>query len=259
MLMRIRAAGLCAPGLNDWHSAQAVLRGESAWQPAQDAFRFVPPARLPRNEARRATPLTRLAFAACEDALAGFEQAAPKAIFASCSGDMDVIDSICRALSQEAIGLSPMQFHNSVHNAPAGYWSIASGDRQPSISLSAYQGTVAAGLEEAAMQLSDQPDAEVLLVLYDVASPAPMAQARPVTQPFAAALRLAANGAGASLRLRRVAACDDSPSRGALETLRRANPAAQILPLLSALAAQQSARLYLQAGAASLQLDLDCP
>ena len=187
MQLQLLNVGLCAPGLSDWQQAQPVLRADQPWS-ADEAFKFPPPGRLPRNERRRATPLTRLAFAACDDALRGYqEEAPPQSIFASCSGDMDVIDGICRGLSAEAIALSPMQFHNSVHNAPAGYWSIASADRKPSISLSAYQGTFAAGLLEAAMQLLDQPAQPVLLVCYDVATVAPMSSARAVTQAFASA------------------------------------------------------------------------
>lgn len=257
--MQVLGVGLCAPGLPDWSQAQAVLRGERPWL-ADDDFKFPPPPRLPRNERRRATPLTRLAFAACDDALINWPAGAipPQCIFASCSGDMDIIDGICRGLSADNIALSPMQFHNSVHNAPAGYWSIASADRKPSISLSAYEGSFAAGLLEAAMQLAEQPEQTVLMVCYDVATVTPMRSARAVTQPFASAWLLASEQAAglATLHLQAHAEGAISPCDGSLESLRQSNPAALALPLLAALARGQSAKLRLPGSPQPLQLSV---
>ena len=46
--------------------------------------------------------------------------------------------------------LSPTRFHNSVHNAPAGYWGIATGAHGPHrLRLCAYDASFAAGLLEA--------------------------------------------------------------------------------------------------------------
>ena len=261
MNLQILALGVCAPGLPTWQQALPVLRGETAWA-ADEEFKFPPPPRLPRNERRRATPLTRLAFAACDDALlAAPEGAQPQCIFASCSGDMDVIDGICRGLSADNIGLSPMQFHNSVHNAPAGYWSIASGDRKPSMSLSAFEGSFAAGLLEAAMQLAEQPQQSVLMVCYDVATVDPMRSARNVSQPFASAWLLGAGSQSAmgSLQLNML---DDQPlssCAGELETLRLSNPAALALPALAAVAQARHSTILVPASGGVLQLSYQAP
>ena len=42
--------------------------------------------------------------------------------------------------------ISPTQFHNSVHNAAAGYWHIAAGSAAPSLSVGGHDGAFAAGL-----------------------------------------------------------------------------------------------------------------
>ena len=49
--------------------------------------------------------------------------------------------------------LSPTRFHNSVHNAAAGYWSIATGCHQPYSALGAGRYTFANGLFAAALQV----------------------------------------------------------------------------------------------------------
>ena len=254
--LQILGVGVCAPGLPNWADAQAVLRGDTPWLGDAD-FKFPPPPRLPRNERRRATPLTRLAFAACDDALAAWPQAAPpQSIFASCSGDMDVIDGICRGLSAESIALSPMQFHNSVHNAAAGYWSIASGDRKPSISLSAFDGSFAAGLMEAVMQLHEQPEQPVLMVCYDVATVSPMRSARDVSLPFASAWLLGSGGSKGLGRLELSPAekVDATACPAALEPLRCSNPAALALPLLRSVARAESAKIIVPACIGCLEL-----
>ena len=37
----------------------------------------------------------------------------------------DTIHAVCTALTEPDYPVSPTRFSNSVHNAPAGYWSIA--------------------------------------------------------------------------------------------------------------------------------------
>src|SRR5690606_40428753 len=69
------------------------------------------------------------------------------AVFASSGGDYPIIDQICKALCEPERLVSPTQFHNSVHNSAAGYWSIATGSRAPSTSISAFDDTFAAGLQ----------------------------------------------------------------------------------------------------------------
>jgi len=126
-----------------------------------------------------------------------------------------------------------------VHNAPSGYWGIATGSRAPSTSLCAFDWSFGAGLLEAATQAGADHES-VLLIAYDLPYPEPLRGVRPMRHPFASALLIARERSPRSL-----AACElgsgtaGAPSRmqdDNLEQLRRDNPAARSLPLLAALA-----------------------
>lgn len=260
----LQSVGLAADGLPNWDGSQSILQGQQALPTPDPSQPWKPPAptALPRNERRRATPITRLAFAACEDALRESSPALRanlRSVFASCSGDLDVVDNICRGLCADTIALSPMQFHNSVHNACAGYWSIASGSRAPSVSLSAFEGTAAAGLLEAALQLADQPDSPLLLVIYDVATKPPLFASRPIPQAFACAFLLSADG-GAENTALEMSWLDESAQESRLpeplESLRLSNPAARSLPLLHALANQETTQIILPAAQGQLAVSI---
>ena len=58
-------------------------------------------------------------------------------MFASTYGDLAITDYMCSTLAKAPMTLSPTRFHNSVHNAAAGYWSIATACRQPYCALGA--------------------------------------------------------------------------------------------------------------------------
>ncbi|MGB0134195.1 beta-ketoacyl synthase chain length factor, partial [Dokdonella sp.] len=156
----------------------------------------------------------------------------------------------------------PIRFHNSVHNAPAGYWTIAAQCHAPSTSISSWHTSFATALFEASVQaLAD--DTPVLLVVYDTDSIGPLAPVAPSTRLFGAALVLSPGESGKQLlRIRH----DSSPARspqsstliGAFAELASANPMARgALPLLAALASGQPASLQLPAGARSvLQIEV---
>src|SRR3546814_8269162 len=73
--------------------------------------------------------------------------------------------------------VSPTDFHNSVHNAAAGYWGIGTGSRAPSTTLAGYDASFALGLLEAGLQVVGDRRA-VLLVVFDVPAPEPLLHAR---------------------------------------------------------------------------------
>lgn len=254
----VRATGVIGPGLADWTTARAVLNG------AAD-YRDEPVARprtgtLPRTEARRATDTIHLALAAAEQVMADPPAGEMAAVFASADGDLDTVERMCRSAAEAEPWISPHRFHNSVHNAPSGYWSIASGCRGPNSTISAGDGSFAAGLAEALTVLNADPadGEECLFVAYDQAAPPAFAPVHAVGFPFAIALRLARAGAGPSLRLTRLGA-DERPTPCAhtgLERLRTGNPAARGLPLLTALAADKPLRVHLPAPAGMLTLDV---
>ncbi|MGH8441288.1 MAG: beta-ketoacyl synthase chain length factor [Nevskiaceae bacterium] len=237
MSLFVEGAGVIAPGLSDWVAAAPILRGDAPYVPAD--LPSNPPQLLPANERRRASASVRLAFVAAEDAVRGSRRAPADlaSVFATSEADTPILHRLCSALAQEPRVLSPTDFHNSVHNAAAGYWSIATGCKQPSASISAYDATFTAGLLEAAALV--QADAGgALLVCYDTVPPGPLHAARPLADACATALVLAREPSRALARLdveqtREPESRLDDPG---LERLRLGNPAGRGLPLLRALA-----------------------
>lgn len=171
--LRIDGIGAWASGLPDWAALRACARGESA--PLADAPRRPAPDLLPANERRRAPDTVLLALqvalAACREA--GADPATLPSVFASTHGDLAITDAMCATLAQSPTEVSPTRFHNSVHNAAAGYWTIGVGCHAAATALSAYRATLAQGLLEAAMQLADGAP-RVLLVAYDGPSTGPL-------------------------------------------------------------------------------------
>ena len=185
-----------------------------------------------------------------EEATAGLNGSADNlaAVFASSGGDTDIVNLICTSLATPERQVSPTHFHNSVHNAAAGYWSIATGSRMPSTSLSAYDGSFGAGLMEAAVLCCDEAES-VLLVAYDSVPHEPLHAKRPLTANFSAALLLRPAASDSSLAGLTLAYATDVPETrladGPLEALRLGNPAARALPLLQLLAKGDSGELVL--------------
>lgn len=244
----LRGVGVLGAGLSDWPSSVPVLRGE---QPYVAAPTEVPlPAALPPAERRRTGAMVRLALAAGLQAVAdaGADATALATVFASSGGDGAICDEICSALASSERQISPTRFHNSVHNAASGYWSIALRATAPSTALCAYDGSFAAGLLEALSQVSATGE-PVLLIAYETAYPEPLHAKRPLPVPFATALLLApAAPAGDSMHLaaelvREPPATLPNP---ALEALRAAVPSARSLPLLMRIAQGDSGRVVLE-------------
>ena len=269
--LAVEAVGLMAPGLAGWTASQSVLAGQRPYvvEPMPAAMATL----LPANERRRVTATIKLALQVAQEAMAqaaltpdpspgnGRGEWSVPTVFASSGGDSEVLDKICVALTQPDRPVSPTHFHQSVHNTPAGYWAIATGCMQPSLSLSAYDGSFVAGLRAAAaLAWADQ--ARVLLIAYDLPPPFPLAERRQIAAPFAVALLLnpaLANNRLASLRLE---SRDDEPADRlddeGLERLRTGNPAARSLPLLCAMAQGAARRVILSAGdSATLSMEVE--
>lgn len=240
MDMAIQGVGLLAPGLLGWEAGRAVLAGVSPFQP--EAVPEPDAAILPPNERRRSSDCVRWAVQVAQEAMtqSGLDPGDVPTVFASSGGEMGVFDTLCRTLATPERAVSPTLFHQSVHNAAAGYWGIATASQQSSTALSCYDDSFAAGLLEAASMVCVERS-PVLLVAYDLAVPPPLNQARPITTGFAAALVLAPSTAASPVVMRiRLEACKEDPSsleHPILERVRQDNPAARSLPLLSAIAA----------------------
>ncbi len=238
----IDGIGLRGPGLAGWSSSLDVLSGRA--RHATSPTVLVAPPALPPAERRRVGRGVKVALEVAFEAAAnaGRDASSLASVFTSSSGDGDNCDAICRELTGDRL-ISPTRFHNSVHNAPAGYWGIASGSMAPSTSLCAYDDSFVAGLDDALTQLDDDTPA-VLLVAYDAPYPEPLRSARPTPDSFGVALLLAREAGPRSLA--RIEWSASSPAEVAskpttmadpsLEACRRAIPAARALPLLAAVA-----------------------
>lgn len=247
MRLHLDSIGLMAPGLPGWEAAQEVLRSERALEgESAPVFR---PTLLPPNERRRTTALIKLALQTAEDALARsrYPMAELASVFVSAEGDGEIVDRICTALTLPERPVSPTHFHNSVHNAPAGYWAIASGSQHFSTSLAAGADSFAAGLLEAAA-VAALEQVPVMLLAYDYALPPALAGRGYVDAVFGVALILSADEAPglAALTLElESGTAPPPPLPPELAALRAHNPAAGALPLLVALASSASTTMTL--------------
>jgi 3-oxoacyl-(acyl-carrier-protein) synthase len=240
MRVFVEGVGLLGPGLQGWEAARRVLAGEELFRSASTvigASELLPPAE------RRRTPVpVRLALAVGQEAFqnAGRDAAVTATVFTSSSGEGETLHHMCEALASAEREVSPTRFHNSVHNAAAGYWGIATRSREASTSLCAYDASFTAGLVEAATQVVSLGK-PVALIAYDQPYPEPLHSARPLLASFGAALVLtpeATRRACATFEME-VTPGDEKPtgmSDSVLEELRLGVPAARALPLLEALA-----------------------
>jgi Beta-ketoacyl synthase, N-terminal domain len=240
MRVFVEGVGIVGPGLADWTASRPVLAGEDAYRPGPTVV--TPSELLPAAERRRAPVAVRLALAAGQDAFrnAGRDVASTATVFASSSSDGDTLHQMCETLATAEREVSPTRFHNSVHNAAAGYWSIATRCRKPSTSLGCYDASFAAGLLEAAVQVA-VGRVPVGLIAYDQPYPEPLHSARSVGASFGTALVLTPESgeeAFAALEIDFLSGPGQATrmSDPALEATRLDNPAARALPLLAALA-----------------------
>ena len=224
-----------------------MLRGEACYTFAPTNLRASD--MLPAAERRRAGVPIKLALAVGQEAFlqAGRETKTASTVFTSSGGDNDNVHAINSILATAPREVSPTRFHNSVHNAAAGYWCIAAGSHEPSTSLCAHDASFAAGLLEAATQVTVD-DAVVALIAYDHPYPQPLHAVRPISAAFGMALILTPRKSERSLAMIEVdfqtgSADETTMQDAALEALRRGIPAARGLPLLSALAKAQTAQL----------------
>jgi hypothetical protein len=189
LALTIEGVGFWASTMPGWPTARTALAG--GWTgPAQ--HQRPSPAMLPAAERRRAPDSVALALQVASEAVAqsGRDPATLPSVFTSAYGDLALLDQLCTTLATQPTLLSPTKFHNSVHNAAAGYWTIGTGCRAPSSAVSAHRRSFAAGLLEAATQcVADHTP--VLLVAYDAPSAGALASVACSESLLALALVLA--------------------------------------------------------------------
>jgi hypothetical protein len=259
MRIYVEGIGLRGPGLDGWQASRMMLAGEGPYVAAPTNLNtgdMLPPA-----ERRRAGVPIKLAMAVGQEAFHHAQRDASTAatVFASSGGDNENVHAICDILVTAPREVSPTRFHNSVHNAPAGYWGIAAQSREPSTSLCGYDTSFGIGLLDAAAQVAADHVA-VALLAYDHPYPEPLHSTRPIEASYGVALVLAPQRTAHSFATLDVslvlgARTPSTMSEPQLETLRGNNPAARSLPLLAALARGAAAELTLDyLGDCSLEL-----
>jgi hypothetical protein len=256
--VHVAGIGVLGPGLPDWATTRACLLAPGTWQRQTTA---IPPADLlPATERRRAGAVVKasvvVAAAACRHA--GVDPASVATVFTSSSAEPANCHALCETLATAERLVSPTRFTNSVHNAAAGYWHIATHSMHASTSLCAFDTGFAVGLLEAAAQCQTA-QRPVLLVACDGPYPEPLHALRPVADVFALALLLQpfdAPGSSALQLTLQGATPDTACGETRLDELRLTIPAARSLPLLQALAWQTHTALVLE-GPPGLSLRLD--
>ncbi|MFC4526140.1 beta-ketoacyl synthase chain length factor [Dyella halodurans] len=184
----VEGIGLWSPALGDFAALRAQEHGQAVTPPPAK----LPATFLPANERRRAPESVLLAVEVAGQAVAMSERSASElpCVFSSAYGDQLISDYMCATLALAPTELSPTRFHNSVHNAPAGYWTIATGCHAASSAICAGPASFGAGLLEAA-SFSQAEQRPVLLVCSDIAGSGPVGEMNGSRTNFGCALVLA--------------------------------------------------------------------
>ncbi len=255
MRVYVEGIGLWSPQLANFDALRSLLGGvEPAPPPARPTA-----ATLPANERRRAPESVLLAVEVAGQAVAmsGRDACELTCVFASSHGDQPITDYMCATLAQAPGELSPTKFHNSVHNAPVGYWTIAIGCHAPSSAVAAQRASFGAGLLEAASQVVAEQRG-VLLVCSDTESVGPLAEVIGCRLPFGSAWVLAPEATPGALACLELSLTSPSPAAALAEPLagwRDGNTSATALELL-ALLVRGSGHCQVDAGLAlGLRID----
>ncbi|MEO5622365.1 MAG: beta-ketoacyl synthase chain length factor [Dokdonella sp.] len=251
LLVHVEGLGWWSPGVADWNAAAPLLRDDAAFP--FDANARPAASVLPSNERRRAPEAVLIAcdVAAQACAMAARDPASLPCVFVSAHGDLPTTDSLCATLAADPLQVSPTKFHNSVHNAPAGYWTVATHCHAASSAVSGWHTSLAAGLFEAAVQ-AHADATPVLFAAYDIAAIGPFIGTVAAPSAFGAALVLTAERSArtcVSLRLRHAPTLPDSAARA--DAAPRREPLLATHALFAALARAKDGEVHLPSGASS--------
>jgi Beta-ketoacyl synthase, N-terminal domain len=261
---RIESVAFWASGLPSWDAACAFVASGAL---PEGAATKPSPQLLAPNERRRAPESVAVALdvalAAC--VAAGRDPATLPSVFTSTHGDLSITDYMCATLTADPRAISPTKFHNSVHNAAAGYWTIGAGCMQAANAISAYDASFAEGVIDALSQLAEGADA-VLLVGYDTGATGPLRSVHDCSGLLGGALVLAREDAArpnaGAVRPRIVATLGNGSSdhdasvHGALGRYAGGNAMAPMLPLFDALATQATRTALIAGPGRVLTLDI---
>jgi hypothetical protein len=243
----IAGIGFWGDGLPSWNDAVAFAREGTLPDnpPAKPSPRLLAP-----NERRRAPESVavalEVALAACT--AAGRDPATLASVFASTHGDLAITDYVCATLASDPRALSPTKFHNSVHNAAAGYWTIGNGCTAPTTAISACDASFAQGLLEA-LSLLHAGHPAVLLAAFDAASTGALSMVSRSEGLLGGALVLVADAQSSPIRLGTTPIAAPAPSAdGALARRYAGNAMRPMLALFDALARGGDEAVVLHAG-----------
>ncbi len=168
LVFNVLGIGAWGSGFRNWSDLQIRMTGG---QVEDDGAKGPKPEVIPANERRRAPLPVRLAVEASSQACehAGIAPSELACVFVSGLGDTQLTDYMCKVLAGENKALSPTKFHNSVHNAAAGYWTISTGCMQAANSVAGFGESVSLTLMEALIQAQAEQRA-LLLTFYDAPS-----------------------------------------------------------------------------------------
>ncbi|GBG15779.1 3-oxoacyl-ACP synthase [Novimethylophilus kurashikiensis] len=243
----IEGIGLIGRGLPDWTIAREVLAGRMPYelQPA-----VVPaPQLLPPAERRRCGNIVKLTLAVSSEAVAMAQADASTlpSVFTSSHGDAENCHAICDQLATDDKLISPTRFHNSVHNAASGYWSIATRAMAPASVLCGFDASFGAGLLEAMTQVAVD-GTRCLLMAIDTEGPELIKDIRPKDGLLGIALVLSPQPRPQSVARIDIGLTHEAADRftdAVLEQLRLNIASARGLPLLRQVALGQSGRVVL--------------
>ncbi|GJM11044.1 MAG: hypothetical protein DHS20C11_33200 [Lysobacteraceae bacterium] len=236
MKVSILGVGLYGVGIDSWQAFEERLGGKRQAHPPTPPKPELIPARERRRAPLAVKHAVEVATQACE--AANMAPSEPACVFASAMGDLDITDYMCRTLAGENTMISPTKFHNSVHNAPVGYWSISGGSMAAANSVSAFDYTASVALMEAISHCVEMQQA-VLLVVQDIAAPPIFKVLRSIENAFAGALLIAPNRPDTPTLAASISTSGtDWPAPALPDELSdtyQSNPAARMLALYAAL------------------------
>lgn len=241
ILFSVLGVGAWGLQARNWQDLQTLMAGREL---EDDGAKGPKPEVIPANERRRAPLPVRLAVEASSQACAAasVDPSNTPCVFVSGLGDTVLTDYMCKALAGENKVLSPTKFHNSVHNAAAGYWTISTGCMQAANSVAGFNESVSLTLLEALTQIEIEQRA-CLLTFYDAPASAVLKPLLKNSHAFAVSIVITptacvdstANPDAVSFSATFSQASVSWPEgkwQGDLQDCYRTNPVAKILPFL---------------------------
>lgn len=189
----LRGVGLWSTG---FPNPEAWCRGQ-----ADPELKTAEAALLEGSLRRRASPLTRISVDVFEQSTraAGADPATIPTIWATAHGEHGTAIKLLKMMLRGEGKVSPTHFHNSVHNTPSAYASIAAGNGSASTTLTGGPELVSSAILEAFCHL-DAGTPEIVVVLGDEPLHAPFERAD-MQEPLAIAFVFASEPDDAAFRL----------------------------------------------------------